>query len=334
MSRKRIAALLTALLLLAMLALGASADRSVDLSRFCSLHLSTSATADLKNAHVVLDLYRVAEAGQSGEQVRFNPVTGLEGLGLENVSESGTAPQSLAGQTAAAVLDKSLPAVVTGAAADTAIPGLTSGLYLVLARGESVTDWLLRDASGSVTATVAESEQYRYQFAPELVALPCRPDGGTEWIYDLTGSLKATQERKGGVLELSKTLESYNPALGTATFVFDVEAVLDRDGKTETVYSDVLTLSFSETGTKTLSVELPIGAQVTVTEVYTGASYERSGGAQTQSVTVTANKAAQVPFTNRWNGGTIGGTSVTNHFEYSVEKSQWEWKPLADSTGA
>lgn len=113
-----------------------------------------------------------------------------------------------------------------------------------------------------------------------------------------------------------------------------MEAELDRDGKTETVYSDVLTLSFSETGTKTLSVELPIGARVTVTEVYTGASYERSGGAQTQSVTVTADEVARVHFTNRWNGGTIGGTSVTNHFTFSIEKSQWEWKPLADSNGA
>ena len=256
------ALLLLVLLLLTAFGPGVRADERVDVNRSCSLRLSTGAVEDLKNAHVVLDLYRVAVAQGVGNNILFTPVTGLEGLGLENIGRSVEDPHTLAGTAAAAVLDKHIPAAVTGA-------------------------------------------------------------------------LKAAQERLNGVLELSKTLESYNPSLGTATFVFDVEADLDRDGdgKAERVYSDVLSLAFSAKGTKTLNVELPVGAQVTVSEVYTGESYERVGGGESQKVTMKDAQSTKVHFTNRWNGGQVGGTSVTNHFAYSAGEGQWIWKPLADSLG-
>ena len=329
------ALLLLVLLLLTAFGPGVRADERVDVNRSCSLRLSTGAVEDLKNAHVVLDLYRVAVAQGVGNNILFTPVTGLEGLGLENIGRSVEDPHTLAGTAAAAVLDKHIPAAVTGAAADSVIPSLPSGLYLVLARGQDVEDYVIRDANGAVTATVAQSEQCRYQLYPELVSLPYRSDAQSPWVYEVTGALKAAQERLNGVLELSKTLESYNPSLGTATFVFDVEADLDRDGdgKAERVYSDVLSLAFSAKGTKTLNVELPVGAQVTVSEVYTGESYERVGGGESQKVTMKDAQSTKVHFTNRWNGGQVGGTSVTNHFAYSAGEGQWIWKPLADSLG-
>lgn len=336
--RSAAALLLVVGLVLTLFGLSVSAAQSVDLERSCSLSLSTGAYEDLNNAQVVLDLYRVAEAApvEGYDTYRFSPAAGLESLGLEDAGLPDTDSQDLAVRTATAVLDQARTPEVQGAGTDTTVSDLKAGLYLVLARGSGVEDYVRRDESGAVTATLAHSDLYDYRFSPELVALPNKEGGNTAgpgaWIYDLSGSLKATQTRRSGTLEIVKNLESYNAALGTATFVFDVEAELDQDGdgKAEKVYSDALALSFSAAGTKTLEVALPLGAQVTVTEVYSGASYELSGGKRTQSVTVASGEAAQVQFTNRWNGKPVGGTSVTNHFTYQTD--HWEWTPQADST--
>lgn len=331
--RSALALFLAVGLALTIFGLSVSAAQSVDLERSCSLSLSTGAYEDLCNAQVVLDLYRVADAvpDQSGSSYGFAPAAGLETLGLEVVGSGQGDAQTLASQAAAAVLDRNMSPVVTAAPADSAVRDLKAGLYLVLARGRDMSDWVRRDESGAVTATVAQSARFVYSFAPELVALPNTESGGG-WVYDLTGGLKATQTRKTGVLELSKTLESYNATLGTATFVFDVEAVLDQDGDgtAEKVYSDALAICFSAAGTKTLELPLPVGAQVTVTEVYSGSSYELSGGERTQSAVIGAEEAAKLHFTNRWNGGQVGGTSVTNHFSYQTD--HWDWTPQSDST--
>jgi hypothetical protein len=79
-------------------------------------------------------------------------------------------------------------------------------------------------------------------------------------------------------------------------------------------------------------VNLPVGASVTVTEVYTGSSYQLSAGERTQSVTMGGEESPRVSFTNRWNGEEVGGTSVNNHFVYSAAEGRWDWTPLADST--
>lgn len=322
-------------LLLMISGLTAAAAQSVDLEKECSITLSGEAFEDMVNANVVMDVYQVAAAQPvpNSNSYSFVPVEGCQGLGIENVGTGEEDSYAVAMKTATAVLNQGMTPAAQSVALGSSAGGLKSGLYLVLLHTQGLESYVQRDANQTVTSTLAHSNEYTYTFAPELVALPNQSADGA-WVYDLSGAVKAQQERKSAGLTITKTLEDYNPALGTATCVFDVEAVMDRDGDgvAEKVFSDALSLSFNASGTKSLNVELPIGAQVTVQEVYSGAGYQLSAGEQTQSVTIQGGESAQVHFTNRSSGKLVGGTSVTNHFVYNVSEGHWDWSPLADST--
>ncbi len=137
--------------------------------------------------------------------------------------------------------------------------------------------------------------------------------------------MKPSQEIRHGSLEIVKTLQSYETR-DPATFVFDVEAVLDGS----VVYSNVVSLSFTEAGQKSTLLEgIPVGAEVTVKEVYSGASY-KVVSADTQTATIVANEVASVAFTNDYDDRHGGGGAVVNHFANSEDEG-WGWTPIPDS---
>ena len=75
--------------------------------------------------------------------------------------------------------------------------------------------------------------------------------------------------------------------------------------------------------------DIPAGAQVTVTEIYSGASYQVTGS-QTQTVTVESSRENTVSFTNEYNGENQGGSSIVNHFDYTEPTqgdSDGKWTP-------
>lgn len=188
------------------------------------------------------------------------------------------------------------------------ISGLSTGLYLVAV--EDV--W---------------TSEYIYRFTPYLLSLPGNAYSGAgtsdAWLYDVTVGLKASRENRYGDLEIIKTLDSYNATLGGATFVFQVES----EAKDGIRYSDVVSIVFDQAGTKSVKLleKIPAGARVTVTEVYSGASYEVITEAE-QTATITAHdpdnpdnpdNLATVRFENDYDDRLNGGTSVVNHFAYS-----------------
>ena len=149
-------------------------------------------------------------------------------------------------------------------------------------------------------------------------------------------------------------MDIYNETLGETTFIFSVEAEKENShGIMENVYSDVVSLVFDGPGTKSVQVDnLPAGAQVTVTEVYSGASYELTTAAS-QTITVTAEGEAGNPgtvsFANTYNGENNGGSSIVNHFGYTATENgagsdvedaagaarqagTWRWTQHRDST--
>ena len=91
---------------------------------------------------------------------------------------------------------------------------------------------------------------------------------------------------------------------------------------------------------------------MTVTEVYTGASYElTSDGVQT--VTILANEPGDTPetgegaepdqapeatgpvtvtFENTYDGRLNGGTGLVNTFSYNAETGEWTYEATEDST--
>lgn len=288
----------------------ADAAISIDTDRECSIKFTLDGSfQELENMEVPVEVYRVAEVDSAGE---YKELPGFESLDLGNISSQATAREweEKAGLAVKAA-EEGQVAPEQISTTEAGFTGLETGMYLVEAQAVS-------------------SEEYDYGFTPYLLALPNNyytaetPDDS--WVYDVTAGLKPEQTPRFGSIQIRKALDSYNETLGSASFIFSVEAL--KDGRT--VYSDVVSLIFDGPGTRTLTVEgIPAGAQVTVTEVYSGASYEVTGS-QTQTVTVESSRENAVSFTNAYSGEKQGGTSIVNHFDYTEpgqEGGDGKWTP-------
>ncbi len=335
--------------------------QAVDLEKGCSLKIrpgSEEFTQDLTGGdgnHVVFDLYQIADAvEESGyDAYRFAVREDFAGLTLPEETDDQT--WNVLAQEAAriALLEKGVEPVVRGLQ-----PGeeahldsgelLSAGLYLIIARDAEAEDYVITvpaeetegaaedadpESAREQIFTVAHSEEYLYTFRPELVALPSKEaeDGvvssanSGEWLYEMGISLKPSRELRLGSLEIVKTLLAHESLGGhgereKATFVFSIEAMLDG----ERVYSDVAALTFSDAGSQSLLIEgIPVGAEVTVTEVYSGSSYELTAEG-VRSAVIAADQVVSVSFENEYTWEDRSGSGIQNHFEYE-EESGWSW---------
>ncbi|MBO5556854.1 MAG: hypothetical protein J5927_06680 [Oscillospiraceae bacterium] len=313
---------------------------------------------------VVTDLYVVAEAKKTAGYDTYDyellePYRGLA-QDLSNVcaGAEGYDWPDLA-QKAMTIALTQTP-VKTAQPVEIPIENLGPGLYLILSRSADLTEQtdyvveeeqVVRDAQGrqvtkTLRLTLAHSASRDYRFAPQLISLPTKTEAvdangrpviniayGT-WVYTPTVVLKPEQGTQMGDLEIVKNLDTY-VGPDPATFVFQVEARW-TDPKTQeqkTVYSDVAVLTFTDAGEKSKLIEgkIPVGAVVTVTEVYSGAHY-RPVSPQTQTVTIAAVTQAdgqtvrtRAPFTNTYDNTFTGGQGIVNHFTYQEGKEGITW---------
>ena len=299
-----------------------SAAGAVETDRACSVAFELENVeaeyAELANLEIPVRLFRIADMDASG---KYKAHTAFGDLDFSGISADTTAEDwSRMAQSAAETVqnakiapDQEVILNQAGSRQDT-VSGLAAGMYLVLA--EEV-----------------NSPEYTYAFTPYLISLPNNYYYDTKddtWVYDVTADLKPDQSVRYGDLEIVKSLSAYNQTLGTASFVFQVEA--EKDGKT--VYSNAVAISFDAVGTKTLTIEdLPAGAQVTVTEVYSGANCSPSGSVEAQATIVAEGETgnpARVSFENEYNGRPNSGTALVNHFTYT--DGTWDVTKQPDST--
>ena len=247
----------------------------------------------------------------------------------------------------------------TDKATSITVNNLDPGLYMLILRGSElerkaededdsyVTEMTKLDASGNPVgeafiATRAYSDVYEFIFEPQMITVPTRVDDdgkqqyntayGTKWSNELDIVAKPDWKPRYGDLKIVKTLNGY---FGTkpAMFVFEVKA--EKNNKI--VFSDVITLKFSADGTKsaTLAKRIPVGAKVTVTEVYSS-SYKQSGTVvytldgeaigENGDPTVAINKILTATFVNE-PGENPPGSGIVNHVDYSVDETgieNWE----------
>ena len=126
-------------------------------------------------------------------------------------------------------------------------------------------------------------------------------------------------KKEYGNLKITKKLEKFNKSLGTATFVFSVEAV-DTNGKN--VFSNVYSMDFTSATTQSITIEkLPAGAKVTVEEIYSGGSYKSQDESLVKEVTIVANQTVEVTYNNTYNDERDEGTiSIVNKFSKKEDK--------------
>ncbi len=278
---------------------------------------------DLKAMVIPVKLYRVATVDAAGRYTVIAPFSG-NGLNLSGISDKTTTDDWKAyAETAAEVVEEQeeqgegiTPAadiqVTDGTGTAT---GLDTGMYVVIPQETYNADY-----------------SYLYRFTPYLTALPGNNyynDGNDEWNYNPTIGLKPEREIQYGSLEIVKTLDSYNDLTQEGYFVFQIEG--EKDG---VQYSNVASISFTdgdETAKTTVVTGIPVGMEVTVTEVYSGASYELVT-ANDQTATIVADEMIQagtsqasVTFENKDDGKLIPGTGVLNVFTAPEGEGDWNW---------
>ncbi|MBQ6489857.1 MAG: hypothetical protein IJI75_11605 [Solobacterium sp.] len=297
-------------------------------------------SGDSVTDRIVVDYYRIAGITKDEHYDTFTydlidgysltgyDISNYDGLSKLESNDWNTIEEQLFGQTLT-----NDPDVTKNFGEKTDEKEVSTGLYLMVVHNLEKTkaeDYVKENT------TTAYTEQYVYTFTPQLVSLPStnedtrkemKTSDGT-WIYDLTITLKAERERRLSSLRIEKLLESYEDS-SPVTFVFDIVGTIDG----EPVYSNVTSLTFSDAGLDTALVEgIPVGAHVTVTEVYSGVSYELTTDAEAETDILvpvekgkepTADNTATVRFGNEYNGKIPHGHGIKNIFTFS-EKG-WAW---------
>lgn len=344
--RRWLTALLAVLLLVTLTGLwAAAADQPLDLNRECSLKVNPCDVAahpdtakELTEAGLIVDIYKVASLSPvSGyDTYTFSPDPGFDLSIPSDVTNKDWI--RLAQQAAKIVLQPTIKTADTTASAGSKVT-LKPGLYLLIAHGKDDTDYVETITAEDGTTTLATSlktDRYQYSFAPELVVLPSKDAVGDkintanpgEWVYDLEVNLKPERKERKAPLEIVKTLLTYE-ASSPATFVFQLD--WEEDGQH---FSDVRSLSFTAPGERTLLVEgLPVGVEVTVTEVYSGTKYVLVSDG-TQKAVISAEETARVEFVNDYDEEKPPneGGSITNKFTYDEKNKEWIVTQQIDST--
>lgn len=272
---------------------------------------------DFENMTVTVNVYKVADMNVSAE---FTPTEAFQGMDFNVVMNKDTNAAKWENLAKGAVEKlNGVKPTQTGAIENgnsAVIDGLDVGMYLIMPQ-----ETFNRDATR------------KYVFTPYLTALPSSDytqtgTGSDDWQYNRTIYLKGEAQPQFGKLTINKTLQDYNETLGPTTSVFEI---VGKDAQGNVVYTNVASITHDGAGEKSVTIEnIPVGIEVTVTEVYAGASYEIAGEnvkpAKIVSDAAVSNgsPAASVAFTNKYNGGNDSGYGLMNEFKVG-DDGAWEW---------
>ena len=308
---------------------GAKAASAINTGQKCSIEFDISGnSSELLSASIPVKLYKVASVDESGNYTGIGAFSKLDlsSVSADNLDAAATWSERAA-EAKKLLKDDTEPTTTTLTQGRGTATGLDTGLYLV-------------DTPKVITPN------YTYTFTPYLVSLPTNNyysgnGASDDWIYDLTKEhnsavgLKPEQHVRYGNLVINKELVDHNATFGNnATFVFQID-IKKPDGKKETRIEE---LTFDAAGSHSVTIEkIPAGSHVTVTEVYSGASYELAS-AKSQETDIIANpeketevefKPAEVSFINKHDGRTNGGYGVKNNFKLD-ENGQYQYTEPAE----
>ena len=309
---------------------GAKAASAINTGQKCSIEFDISGnSSELLSASIPVKLYKVASVDESGNYTGIGAFSKLDlsSVSADNLDAAAATWAERAAEAKKLLKDDTEPTTTTLTQGRGTATGLDTGLYLV-------------DTPKVITPN------YTYTFTPYLVSLPTNNyysgnGASDDWIYDLTKEynsavgLKPEQHVRYGNLVINKELVDHNATFGNnATFVFQID-ITTLDNKKETRIEE---LTFDAAGSHSVTIEkIPAGSHVTVTEVYSGASYELAS-AKSQETDIIANpeketevefRPAEVSFINKHDGRTNGGYGVKNNFKLDENEQYQYTKPAA-----
>lgn len=305
-------------------------------------------TAQLSSADFSVNLYKVADVSKSAVYTltdRFKGVADVDGKEITELSSVTAeewinivdkASSIVAGPSESELTPEYKISVQNGVGS---VNDVAVGLYLVV-----VPD--------------VETATETYTFNNYLIQLPyvegswkLNDDGEyafvgeDEWIYNVVLNWASKYERTERLtgIKIEKTVDKFNTSMNQTSFVYSIVAeknysVDPENPKMVKVFDDVRAIDFSQAGTQSIVVDkIPAGSVVTVTEVYTGATYEIAPNSNTvvtlDALTAVSEESAYpvASFENTYNDKLVGnGTAVVNTF--TKGETGWEWRNSAEVT--
>ena len=348
--RKRMSVAVVALCLLVALACGGAIavaaggfpDAGTNTLTVTASDSKDEAFADIAEANVVVDVYKIADATPDANYVKYNYALAapFDRLGVIDADSMDAAGWQKLADSAAKLVTADTPAQTVAADGATALALPSDGLYLLMPHGA---DQALEYGDAVADSLVAKSDLNAFTFAPSITAAPTKEADesgaiGTsvdygDWTRAISVTLKPEVGPLYGDLRIDKTVIGGAEATEPAAFVFHITGTTP-DGSTFRRNAQ-LNYEGGESGNVMLT-HIPAGTQVAVTEVYDGAGYKKvSGDGSTATIVaneqVQAGKAvASVVFVNEVNPDEpIGGHGIENQFELvktGQAESAWDWQ--------
>lgn len=307
---------------------------------------TSTAIRDYENYPVTVNVYKVAEITVTGKYVAVDSLKDLKDSVNEKslqelLDELSNKPETNKWD---AIMEIAKTQVEAGNLKMIASKTATASEMLI---NETVDGKKLSTGLYLIDVPTVQTKYYEYKFAPGLVSLPNNyyySSKDDTWVYEnVVVSLKPEKIDRLGDLKIVKSLDTYNETIDGATFVFQVEATkTDVDAnETKLVYSNVVAIDFNAPGEKEVMIQdIPAGADVTVTEIYTGASYKLTSDSDaTKTAVIIADGESGSPvtvdFSNTYDGYLNGGNGIVNSFIYSQDaegKAVWSHSAMRDST--
>ncbi len=296
---------------------------------------------DFMTMHIPVDLYKVADVDVTGQ--KFTSAEPFKSMKFEGISSETKASEWLDLAKEASENEKLAEAEHWEAVTESGtarFENLRPAMYLVMPRAAYNDDYTI-EYTFTPYLTVLPSSAYTLSYDSEGNPEHTGDDPlSDEWNYDTTIGLKPQAEPQYGKLNITKILDNFNETLGRTSFVFEIEGK-DDDGN---VFSEVVSTTHETLATETVTVDkIPAGMTVTVTEIYSGASYEIVGeiakdvkiwseaaveAADGEMIGDEIIHTAEVSFENKYNGGNRGGYGVMNEFtNEGVDGWQWNSYP-------
>ena len=328
----------------------------------------------VNNNQLTFDIYQIAESVEDPgyDSYKLKLVNGFTkeilGEDVENDKNIDTSArwEKVAQNAAKDILQtrKSLTPVISGQVGSS-IPlpanasGTNGGLYLMLIRGLSVTysdydnyvDEVVAEGAVDGTkevVTFASGTGGRYNFDPIIFAAPSKDAlestfntaDPTEWKHSITLNLKG--EKSLGRFQIRKVLDRWE-SKDPATFVFNIDAVNTAANYS---YHGVASITFDSYSASKVYPDpanefemstipdMPVGTEVTISEVYTGVNYKSVSatpvtiviGSEGIDSATNTYKIVEAFFENDYSDTYKGGGSIVNPFKANVTGDNIEWE--------
>lgn len=283
---------------------------------------------DLQKADVILDIYQVASLLQESTLLEFQyqVLPSFDNVDLSNIESkddwitaAATALDNIIADTNNAIVPVTYDADGTYT--------MNAGVYLIVPHSRALTDKreylqeITDDAGDSYYVSIASTDDCDYLYTPQMLVIPNLiqdQNGHIEWNDQLTIVLKPNPFYHTGDLIIIKNTEGFQSS-DAQTFVFQVEAYLTENEKAEHVFSDTVSAQIAGNGQQTIEIpkRIPVGAEVTVTEIYHGANAKPKNGVSERQTVIQQDIPAVVEFTNIPTDTHTEENVIVNTFQFS-----------------